>query len=550
MLNRIHIKYYYTLGAILALFLCISMSYMVVKVVFAWLALSLGLVSSAYWFNSAGIFRKREDGSIPWYISWSFVPFLLGCQVYNAWARKKDKVPAIQKVDKQLYLACRLFPSDISQLQHEKIDAILDVTAEFDALDWTLLEENIAYLNIPVLDHSVPTLAQLNQAINWLHTQVKSGKNVVVHCALGRGRSVLVLAAYLVCREQNRDFSNVLKSINNIRQTARLNKWQLAAVEKMHNHNQISIHKGAWLIVNPVSGGGKWHDEAELITQTLSDYFQLEVLYTVKGKSAVQLAEQAKAKGADVIIACGGDGTVNEVASAIVDTDIYLGIIPMGTTNALSHTLFGVTSKLVPVSQALDILIQGHSQRIDTAICNDQLMLLMVGLGFEQKMIEKADRDQKDNLGQLAYLNGLWEAIDENQPLSMRMQLDGGDIQVINTTSLVIANAAPFTSVLAQGNGEPNITDCLLDITWIESSESSQQQLLCMTELLFAGLTGVRENKQASGIHHVQAKEIYLNTDSSCQYVIDGELFESEELRIKVKPKSLNVLVPNLSKDV
>ncbi|MBB1364121.1 diacylglycerol kinase family protein [Shewanella sp. SR44-4] len=550
MLTRIHIKYYYTVGALLALCLCVALPYVLLKVIFAWIALSLGLVSSAYWFNSAGIFRKSQDGSIPWYISWSFVPFLMGCQLYNAWARKHDKVPVIQKIDKQLYLACRLFPSDIDRLKHEKIDAILDVTAEFDALEWTLFDENIGYLNIPILDHSVPTVAQLNQAINWLHTQVSNGKNVVVHCALGRGRSVLVLAAYLVCRERNRNVNDVLKSINSIRQTARLNKWQLAAIEKMHSQQQINIHKRAWLIVNPVSGGGKWHDEADHITQTLTDYFQLEVLYTAKDKSAVQLAKQAKQKGADIIVACGGDGTVNEVASVIVDTDIFLGIIPMGTTNALSHTLFGAASKLVPVSQALDILIQGYSQRVDTATCNDELMLLLVGLGFEQKMIAKADRDQKDALGQLAYLNGLWEAVGENQPLSIRVQIDGGDIKVINTTSLVIANAAPFTSLLALGNGEPNITDGLLDITWIESSETSPQQLLSMTELLFAGLTGEREDNQQSQIHHEQAKKIYLNTDSSCQYVIDGELFESEDLCIKVKPRSLNVLVPEASKHV
>ncbi|WP_445780458.1 diacylglycerol kinase family protein, partial [Shewanella sp.] len=413
--TQIHIKYYYTLGVFIALCLCIAIPNVVLQVAFGWVALSLGLVSSAYWFNSAGVFRKSQDGSIPWYISWSFVPFLMGCQAYNAWARKHDKVPAIQQIDKQLYLACRLFPNDVEQLKREKIGAILDVTAEFDALEWTLVDENIEYLNIPVLDHSVPTVAQVNQAVNWLHNQVRKGNNVVVHCALGRGRSVLMLAAYLVCRDKQRQFSDVLKSINDIRQTARLNKWQLTGVETMYQQQQITIHKQAWLIVNPVSGGGKWSDEADHIKQTLSRYFQLKVLYTAKDKSAVQLAEQAKAQGADIIIACGGDGTVNEVASVLVGSDIYLGIIPMGTTNALSHTLFGATSKLIPVSQALDILIQGHHQRIDTAMCNDTIMLLLVGLGFEHKMIQKADRDTKNDMGQLAYLTGLWEAIDENQ---------------------------------------------------------------------------------------------------------------------------------------
>ncbi|MGB6137277.1 MAG: diacylglycerol kinase family protein, partial [Shewanella sp.] len=491
--TQIHIKYYYTLGAFIALCLCIAIPNVVLQVAFGWVALSLGLVSSAYWFNSAGVFRKSQDGSIPWYISWSFVPFLMGCQAYNAWARKHDKVPAIQKIDKQLYLACRLFPNDVEQLKREKIGAILDVTAEFDALEWTLVDENIEYLNIPVLDHSVPTVAQVNQAVNWLHNQVRKGNNVVVHCALGRGRSVLMLAAYLVCRDKQRQFSDVLKSINDIRQTARLNKWQLAGIETMYQQQQITIHKQAWLIVNPVSGGGKWSDEADHIKQTLSRYFQLKVLYTAKDKSAVQLAEQAKAQGADIIIACGGDGTVNEVASVLVGSDIYLGIIPMGTTNALSHTLFGATSKLIPVSQALDILIQGHHQRIDTAMCNDTIMLLLVGLGFEHKMIQKADRDTKNDMGQLAYLTGLWEAIDENQSLSICMQLDDGETHTVDTTSLVVANAAPFTSVLAQGNGEPIINDGLLDITWIDATDSSSPPLLSMTELLIAGLTGGRD---------------------------------------------------------
>lgn len=543
--TQIHIKYYYTLGAFIALCLCIAIPNVVLQVAFGWVALSLGLVSSAYWFNSAGVFRKSQDGSIPWYISWSFVPFLMGCQAYNAWARKHDKVPAIQKIDKQLYLACRLFPNDVEQLKREKIGAILDVTAEFDALEWTLVDENIEYLNIPVLDHSVPTVAQVNQAVNWLHNQVRKGNNVVVHCALGRGRSVLMLAAYLVCRDKQRQFSDVLKSINDIRQTARLNKWQLAGIETMYQQQQITIHKQAWLIVNPVSGGGKWSDEADHIKQTLSRYFQLKVLYTAKDKSAVQLAEQAKAQGADIIIACGGDGTVNEVASVLVGSDIYLGIIPMGTTNALSHTLFGATSKLIPVSQALDILIQGHHQRIDTAMCNDTIMLLLVGLGFEHKMIQKADRDTKNDMGQLAYLTGLWEAIDENQSLSICMQLDDGETHTVDTTSLVVANAAPFTSVLAQGNGEPIINDGLLDITWIDASDSSSPPLLSMTELLIAGLTGGRDQNAAnSAIHHQQAKKVYLTTDKQCQYVIDGELFEADDMRIEVKPKSLSVMIP------
>ncbi|WP_434939595.1 diacylglycerol kinase family protein [Shewanella sp. HL-SH8] len=551
MLTKINIKYYYTGGALLAALLCVLFNSPWAKFFIGWLALSLGLVSFAYWFNAGGVFRKKQNGSIPWYISWGFVPFLLGCQVYNAWARKHDKVPAIQKIEDQLYLACRLFPSDIEYLKTQGVDAILDVTAEFDALDGTLLAEDIDYLNVPVLDHSVPSEAQLNQAINWLNNQVRNGKKVVVHCALGRGRSVLVLASYLACRDSKSNLEDVLHSINEIRHTARLNKWQFTKVSQMYQQNRIKINKTLYLIANPVSGGGKWQDDAEYIQQTLSSYYRVKLLETTEDKDAAVQAREAVKCGADIVVACGGDGTVNEVASILVNTTMTLGIIPMGTTNALAHTLFGVGSKVIPVAQAVDILIQGHYQPIDTAICNERIMLLLVGIGFEHKMIETANRDKKNESGQFAYLSGLWDAIDENQPLSLSMQLDDGKTHTIDTTSIVIANSAPFSSLLAQGNGEPNIIDGLLDITWIEPTESSQEQLLSLVDLLFTGITRLwnqTNNKlESDAIHHAQAKRIYLTAQQKIHYVIDGELFESNDVTVEVVPKSLKVFVPKTS---
>jgi len=78
----------------------------------------------------------------------------MGCQLYNTWARRHEKIDAIQKIDKQLYLACRLYSSDIDRLKHEKIGAILDVTAEFDALEWTLLDENMSLLKESITNNT------------------------------------------------------------------------------------------------------------------------------------------------------------------------------------------------------------------------------------------------------------------------------------------------------------------------------------------------------------------------------------------------------------
>lgn len=554
MLSKIHIKYFYLAGAVLLAYFAVTGTSPLLTFIWAWTSLSLFLVGSAYWFNLASIFRKRQDGTIPWYIRWGFIPFLLGSRLYNHWARKRDSVPSMQKIDEQLYLGCRLFSADLEKIKANKITAILDVTAEFDGLDWSQFEDHIEYLNIPILDHSVPTSAQLNQAVNWLHRQVRANKQVLIHCAMGRGRSVLVLAAYLVCKDKQRNFAEVLQQIKQVRKTAGLNKWQLRALEHMLKQGKINIHKVAWIIANPVSGGGKWQQYGEQIQDELKAYFDLTLKLTTENISANTFAKKARNSGADIIIACGGDGTVTEVASEIVNTDIALGIIPLGTTNALSHALFGLGSKLIPVSQALDNIIQGHSQAIDTARCNEQLVLLLVGIGFEQQMIESANRERKNALGQFAYLDGLWRAVNADVTLTIQLSLDDAEPTTLTTHSLIVANAAPFTSVLAQGDGEPNMTDGLLDITWLDSGDEPKEQLLSLAELAIAGW--VKEGNKdthskrpsapstATKVHHAHAKKVSISSQPKCKYVIDGEIFEPADLTIEVQPASLKVFVP------
>ncbi|MCL1088471.1 dual specificity protein phosphatase family protein [Shewanella profunda] len=550
MLANIHIKYVYTAGAVLLAYFAVTGTSPLLTFVWAWTSLSLFLVSSAYWLNLASIFRKRQDGTIPWYIRWGFIPFLLGSRLYNYWARKYDSVPSMQKINEHLYLGCRLVSADLEKIKANRITAVLDVTAEFDGLDWSQFEDHIEYLNIPILDHSIPSSAQLNQAVNWIHHQVRSGKQVLIHCALGRGRSVLVLAAYLACKEKRQNFSEMLQQIKQIRKTAGLNKWQFRALDQMYQKKEINIHQTAWIIANPVSGGGKWQEYSEQIQSELKAYFDLNLVLTAENVTAKSLAKEARKAGADIIIACGGDGTVTDVASEIVDTDITLGIIPLGTTNALSHALFGLSSKLIPIPQALDNIIQGHTQAIDTARCNEHLVLLLVGIGFEQQMIESASRERKNALGQLAYLDGLWKAISAGDILTISLGLDDAEPIQISTHSLVIANAAPFTSVLAQGDGKPDMTDGLLDITWLDPGDEPKEQVLSLAELAMAGW-GKEGNKyeqdqqpSASRVHHAHAKKIKISSQPKCKYVIDGELFEPEDLTIEVQPASLKVFVP------
>jgi diacylglycerol kinase family enzyme len=536
---------YYLLVTAFFVFLGVMTSTVYFKLAWAWFALSFFSVSLAYLLNKPTIFRKRSDGTVPIYIRWVFMPFLWSTQLYNSWARSTDTVPALQKIDDGLYLARRLFPSDIHAIKSENISAVLDVTAEFSSMNWVAFQADIDYLNIPILDHSVPSDTQIQRALNWIHTHRKTGRSVVVHCALGRGRSVFMMAAYLLSQNPTSSPAEVMNKVRAIRQTARLNKRQFKHLTQALDDKRLVVRNTAWLIANPVSGRRQWEEDQETILRYLSAYFDITVKTTTPEMNGTVLAKEAVKTSPDMVIACGGDGTITEVAAALVGTPIKLGIIPFGTANALSHALCGTLSKVASLETMCLNLIDGCEQRIDTATCNGELMLLLAGVGFEQKMIEKADRNKKNTSGQLAYLQGLWEAIGQNEVHEFTVQLNDDEPFTIKTPSLTIANAAPITTLLAQGKGVPNIMDGKLDLTWLDPE---RMQILNLAELALLGMGDRNADDETpegnSGVFHRTAQHVTVDISQVGHYVVDGEERQADKLDVVVRPQSLSVVVP------
>lgn len=456
---------YYIAGSALFYVLALLCPNFWLSLPLAWIALSLSVVSIAYLCNFPHLFRKKPNGVIPNGIQIVLAPFLIGAHYYNYWARTHDSVAPIQRIDPQLYLARRLFSKDLDELKAQGISSILDITAEFHGLESNKKQREFHYFNLPVLDHKVPSKRKLLKALDWIDVQLADSRKVVVHCALGRGRSVFVLAAYLLRRYPRMSIEDVMKKIQTIRSTANLNKEQMKMLKELHKQKAFANSDTIWLIVNPVSGGGKWGKYKDEILEKFGEKHKVEVRETTPDISATQLTKEAIQAGATLIVAGGGDGTVTEVATQIVHTDITLGILPFGTANALCHVLYGIENKIIPVETACNAILKGEVTQIDTAMCNSDLVLLVAGIGFEQQMIEYAEREEKNNDGQLAYLKGLWGAIANNETLEVDISLDRQPAKKLEASSLVIANAAPFTTLLAQGGGEPDLQDGILDIT-------------------------------------------------------------------------------------
>lgn len=153
----------------------------------------------------------------------------------------------------------------------------------------------------------------------------------------------------------------------------------------------IYIH----FIVNPISGNGKHNLSASAFRTFFPRRdFDITVDYTKHKGHAIELTENAIVKKPDYIIACGGDGTINEVASCLVNTNIKLGIIPVGSGNGLASNLD------IPreIEKALEVIKKGNISLIDIGTVNDQYFFSNMGIGIDAMIIKKYEREGKRTL--------------------------------------------------------------------------------------------------------------------------------------------------------
>ena len=133
-------------------------------------------------------------------------------------------------------------------------------------------------------------------------------------------------------------------------------------------------------IMNPISGTGSKASIPHLIDSTLNkELFEYEIKTTERAGHASQLAREAKEQHVDIVVAVGGDGTVNEVARAIVHSDTALGILPCGSGNGLARHL------LLPMNlkKSIEIINDCEIRDLDYGVINDYPFFCTCGMGFD-----------------------------------------------------------------------------------------------------------------------------------------------------------------------
>jgi diacylglycerol kinase (ATP) len=249
-------------------------------------------------------------------------------------------------------------------------------------------------------------------------------------------------------------------------------------------------------------------------------------------------ARAALAAGAEVVLACGGDGTVRHVAQVLAGSGTALGLLPTGTANLLARNLAIVLDN---TAQATRIALSGNNRAIDVGrlIIDDrteeQVFLVMAGMGFDAAIMAGAPHELKARLGSLAYVvSGMRALRGPRTPITLAV--DGRPNPPLRVRTVVVGNCGKLLAGLVLLPGA-KVDDGLLDVVAI--GPRNIFGWLAVTARVLA-----RRRHGHRMVQHWQGRTIMISAEAPQQAQLDGDpVGEVRALRMHVDQGALLVRV-------
>jgi len=245
-------------------------------------------------------------------------------------------------------------------------------------------------------------------------------------------------------------------------------------------------------------------------------------------------AKAAVSAGVDLVLACGGDGTVTACAEGVTGTGVPLGIIPMGTGNLLARNI-GVPTGL---EEALAVALGGGQHAIDAGRAEDTLFVVMAGVGLDARMLDGASDRLKRRLGWLAYALSAIRHLGD-RPMRVTISIDGGRRRRMLASALVVGNVGWLRGGLPLlPDARPD--DGLLDAVVVTADGLAGWLAVAMDVLL---------RRPARGrMHRIQFTRLQVRLDHEQPWELDGEVMgPTRRLTVVAQPGALLVRMPDSS---
>ncbi len=242
-------------------------------------------------------------------------------------------------------------------------------------------------------------------------------------------------------------------------------------------------------------------------------------------------AKSAVSAGVDLVLACGGDGTVTACAEGVTGTGMPLAIIPMGTGNLLARNI-GLP---MGIDEALAVALGGVQQPIDAGRVNGTLFVVMAGLGLDARMLSGTSDSAKKRLGWFAYAISAVRHLGD-RPMRVTVSADGRRHRRMRANALIVGNVGWLRG------GLPLLPDARPD-----------DGMLDAVVLIAGGLTGwltatagiLLRRPAPGGIYRIQFTELQVSLDQEQPWELDGEVMGStRRLTVEAQPGALLLRVP------
>ena len=294
----------------------------------------------------------------------------------------------------------------------------------------------------------------------------------------------------------------------------------------------------AIMIANPTSGSyiQYIYQLEEALSFLRYHGWQVELKLTQAAGDAQRLAREAVEQHIDVVIAVGGDGTINEIIQALAGSETALGVLPGGTANVWAREV-GIP---LDVSGAREVLVHGQRRHIDLGCANKRYFLLMAGIGLDGEVTQAVEKKPLKRLGALAYLlMGAWLGL--NYP-SFRafLQVDGRVVKV-NSLQIIIGNTQLYGGAVKY-TWHAKCDDGLLDICIIRKHDMWNRVLIFLDFILH------REQRR-QWVYYMTCKSVKLRTRRPIAMQIDGDPAGYTRkgyppVTFTIAPGALKVIVP------
>jgi diacylglycerol kinase family enzyme len=240
---------------------------------------------------------------------------------------------------------------------------------------------------------------------------------------------------------------------------------------------------------------------------------------------------EAVQSGAEVVFACGGDGTVMACAGTLAGTEVALAILPSGTGNLLATNLNLPSG----VADGIRVATAGTRRRIDLGSCGRTHFTVMAGMGFDAQMIDATSEDLKRRMGWPAYALAALKHL-RHRPMRVRIRLDGGTPIRRRARTVLVGNVGKL-----QG-GIPLLPDAEPDDGWLDVAVLTPHTIRHWLAMAWGVL---RRHREVARMETFRARHVEVFSNRPQPRELDGDLIEpARTLDVTVRPAALWLCVP------